>query len=49
MWIAYKNFRSLNIDEAIVTWILRAKTKKDIEVLMPINSQMKDIDLILWT
>jgi hypothetical protein len=47
MWVAYKNFRSLNIDEAVVTWILRANTNKNIEVLMPINSQMKDIDLVL--
>jgi hypothetical protein len=47
MWVAYKNFRSLNVDEAVVTWILRWWTNKNIEVFMPINSQMKDIDLVL--
>ena len=44
---AYKNFWSLNTDEAVVTGILRENTSKNIEVLMPINAQMKDIDLIL--
>ena len=44
---AYKNFWSLNTDEAIVTGILRDAVHKDIEVLMPINAQMKDIDLFL--
>ncbi len=47
MGISYKNFWSLNTDEAIVAGILRSNTDKDIEVLMPMNSQMKDIDLIL--
>lgn len=45
---AYKNFWSLNTDEAVVTWILRGSTKKNIEALMPINAQMKDIDLVLY-
>lgn len=44
---AYKNFWSLNTDEAVVTGILRDETSKDIEVLMPINAQMKDVDLVL--
>ena len=44
---AYKNFWSLNTDEAVVTGILRDGIEKDIEVLMPINAQMKDIDLFL--
>ncbi len=44
---AYKNFWSLNTDEAVVTGILRDSTPKNIEVLMPINAQMKDTDLIL--
>lgn len=44
---AYKNFWSLNTDEAVVTGILRSETKKDIEVLMPINAQMKGVDLVL--
>ena len=42
---AYKNFWSLNTDEAVVTGILREHTPKEIDVLMPINAQMKDIDL----
>jgi hypothetical protein len=44
---AYKNFWSLNTDEAVVTGILRDEIKKDIEVFMPINAQMKDVDLLL--
>ena len=45
---AYKNFWSLNTDEAVVTGILRgAVDKKKIEVLMPLNAQMKGIDLFL--
>ena len=45
--VAYKNFWSLNTDEAVVTGILRENTSKDVDVLMPINAQMKDIDLVL--
>ena len=44
---SYKNFWSLNTDEAIVTGILRDVTNKNVEVFMPINAHMKDIDLIL--
>lgn len=44
---AYKNFWSLNTDEAVVTGILRENTAKGVEVFMPINAQMKDIDLII--
>ena len=44
---AYKNFWSLNTDEAVVTGILRDSTLKNVEVLMPINAQLKDTDLIL--
>ncbi len=47
MGIAYKNFWSLNTDEAVVSGILRGNTNKDIEVLMPMNAQMKGIDLVL--
>lgn len=47
MGIAYKNFWSLNTDEAIASGILRAETPKNIEVFMPLNAQMKDIDLVL--
>jgi hypothetical protein len=44
---AYKNFWSLNTDEAVVAGILRAATNKNTEVFMPLNAQMKGIDLIL--
>lgn len=44
---AYKNFWSLNTDEAVVTGILRDEVDKNIEVFMPINAQMKDVDLML--
>lgn len=44
---AYKNFWSLNTDEAVVTGILRDATPKDNEVLMPVNAQMKDVDLYI--
>ncbi len=44
---AYKNFWSLNTDEAIVAGILRNETSKNVEVLMPLNAQMKDVDLVL--
>jgi len=47
MGISYKNFWSLNTDEAIVAGILRKETKKDVEVLMPLNAQMKGVDLYL--
>lgn len=44
---AYKNFWSLNTDEAVVTGILRSETKKVVEILMPMNAQMKGVDLVL--
>jgi len=47
MGVSYKNFWSLNTDEAVVSGILRGNTKKDIEILMPMNAQMKGIDLVL--
>lgn len=43
----YKNFWSLNTDEAVVAGIIRDETRKDIEVLMPMNAQMKSVDLAL--
>lgn len=45
--VTYKNFWSLNTDEAVVTGILRENTLKDIDVLIPLNAQMKDVDLVL--
>lgn len=47
MGVSYKNFWSLNTDEAIVSGILRNQTDKNIEVLMPMNAQMKGVDLVL--
>ena len=44
---AYRNFWSLNVDEAVVSGILRDETVKNVEVLFPLNSQMKDVDLFL--
>jgi len=45
---AYKNFWSLNMDEAFVAGILRDKiNKKNTEIFMPLNAQMKGIDLVL--
>ncbi len=44
---AYKNFWALNTDEAVVAGILRDERDKDIEVFLPLNAQMKDVDLIL--
>lgn len=48
MGIAYKNFWSVNTDEAIVAGHLRYYMPKHIEVFMPLNAQMKDIDLIAY-
>ncbi|MBU4217171.1 hypothetical protein L6270_05070 [Candidatus Parcubacteria bacterium] len=47
MGVSYKNFWSLNTDEAVVSGILRNETNKNIEVLMPMNAQMKGVDLVL--
>ena len=47
MGVAYKNFWSLNTDEAVVSGILRNETDKNMEVLMPMNAQMKGVDLVL--
>ena len=44
---SYKNFWSLNTDEAVVTGILKSETAKEVEVLMPLNAQMKGGDLFL--
>ncbi|MBW2972778.1 hypothetical protein KY346_00115 [Candidatus Woesearchaeota archaeon] len=47
MGVSYKNIWSLNTDEAVVTGKLRGATPKNIEVFIPVNAQMKDIDLML--
>ncbi len=36
----------MNIDEAVVAGILRNETSRGVEVMMPLNAQMKDVDLI---
>ena len=48
MGIAYKNFWSINSDEAVVVGHLRYYLPKHIETFMPLNAQMKDIDLIAY-
>lgn len=47
MGSTYKNFWSLNTDEAVVAGILRSETHRNIEVLMPMNAQMKGVDLVV--
>jgi hypothetical protein len=47
MGVSYKNFWSLNTDEVVVTGILRDYFKKKAEVFMPLNTQLKDIDLLV--
>ena len=44
---SYKNFWSLNTDEVVVTGLLRSYFKKRAEVFMPLNAQLKDVDLII--
>lgn len=48
MVASYKNFWSLNIDEAITTGLLREYfNDTNVQVFMPLNAYLKDIDLIL--
>lgn len=47
MGCAYKNLWSLNTDEAVVAGILRNAVPKHVDVFMPLNAQLKDIDLLL--
>lgn len=44
---SFKNLWTLNTEEAIVAGILRAETRKDVEIFIPLNAQMKDVDLVL--
>ncbi len=44
---AYKNVWNLNVDEAVVTGILRDETAKGVEIFASMNAQMKDIDLVV--
>jgi len=43
-----KNFWSLSTDEAIVAEKIKKELGKDYEVFFPVNSQLKDIDLIVF-
>lgn len=46
--MSLKNLWTLNIDETLVASKLKGIfSKKDYEVFMPLNSQLKDIDLLL--
>jgi len=42
-----KNIWSLNVDEAIVAEKIKKELGKEHEVFFPINSQLKDIDLLI--
>ena len=42
-----KNLWSLNVDEAIVAEKIKKELGKEYEVFFPINSQLKDIDLLI--
>ena len=42
-----KNIWSLNVDEAIVAEKIKKELGNDYEVFFPINSQLKDIDLLV--
>jgi hypothetical protein len=43
-----KNLWSLNVDEAILADTLKKKLGKNYELFFPVNSQLKDIDLIIY-
>ena len=47
MGAAYKNFWSINTDEAVVIGLLRQAIPKHYEMFLPANAQMKDVDLVL--
>ena len=42
-----KNFWSLNADEVIVAHKIKTELGKEYEVFFPVNSQLKDIDLLV--
>jgi|GEM_PF-767604 len=46
MGVAYKNFWSINTDEAVVAGHLRCFLPKHVEIFMPLNAQMRDVDLL---
>ena len=42
-----KNLWSLNVDEVITAQKIKSELGKEYEVFFPINSQLKDIDLLV--
>ncbi len=46
--MAIKNFWSLNVDEAILSDKLNKKLGSNYQIFFPVNSQLKDIDLIIY-
>ena len=46
--MAIKNFWSLTVDEAIAADKLRQVLRRDYQVFFPANSQLKDVDLIVY-
>ena len=46
--MAIKNFWSLSIDEAIAAEEIKRRLGKGYEIFFPVNSQLKDIDLIIF-
>lgn len=46
--MAIKNFWSLNVDEAILVDKIKKELGKNYEIFIPVNSQLKDIDLIIY-
>jgi len=46
--LAIKNLWSLSTDEAIVAEKIKRELGKNYEVFMPLNSQLKDIDLVVF-
>ena len=45
--MAIKNFWSLNVDEAIIADKIGKEMGEEYQVFFPVNSQLKDIDLII--
>ena len=44
----YRSFLTLNMDEAVVAGKVRDFFKGDVEVFVPLNAQLKDIDLVAY-
>ena len=46
--MAIKNIWSLSADEAIVAEKIKQKLKEGYEVFFPVNSKLKDVDLVVF-